>query len=104
MLTVPCPPRAFFASTQGPLYRPLLQHHHADLLRSVQMRPDTALLIVGERSVVLPLAWCSCGWQGMHSVWVRPEMPLAIVGEAALRQCTILVWTLLCPGSWAARS
>lgn len=104
MLTVPCPPRAFFASTQGPLYRPLLQHHHADLLRSVQMRPDTALLIVGERSVVLPLAWCSCGWQGMHSVWVRLDPPLALVGEAALRLCTILVLTLLCPGAWAASS
>ncbi|KAI7839987.1 hypothetical protein COHA_006308 [Chlorella ohadii] len=38
------------ATGPTPLYRPLLQHEHADLLRSVQMRPDTALLIVGVRS------------------------------------------------------
>lgn len=44
------PVERFEQMLQGPLYRPLLQHHHADLLRSVQMRPDTALLIVGVRS------------------------------------------------------
>ena len=35
---------------QSPLYRPLLEHQQADLLRTVQMQPDVALLIVGVRS------------------------------------------------------
>jgi hypothetical protein len=44
------PAERFAQMLQSPLYRPLLQHQQADLLRSVQMRPDTALLIVGVRS------------------------------------------------------
>lgn len=47
--------------TQSPLYRPLLEHQHADLLRSIQMRPDTALLIVGELGARQVLGSNECG-------------------------------------------
>lgn len=47
-------PVARFAELLGsPTYSPLLRHQAADLLRSVQLKPDTAVIIVG--------AWL-CGW------------------------------------------
>lgn len=42
----------FAEMLQAPQYRPLLQHQGAEVLRSVQMKPDVALLIVGELSSV----------------------------------------------------
>ena len=42
------PVERFAQMLQAPLYRPLLRHLSADLLRTVQMQPDLTLLIVGE--------------------------------------------------------
>ncbi|KAL4434663.1 hypothetical protein ABPG77_002786 [Micractinium sp. CCAP 211/92] len=44
------PVERFGAMLQGDVYRPLLNHEAADVLRTVQMQPDLTVLIVGVRS------------------------------------------------------
>lgn len=44
------PVERFAAMLRGDIYRPLLNHEAADVLRSIQMQPDLAVLIVGVRS------------------------------------------------------
>jgi hypothetical protein len=36
-----------------PQYRPLLHHESADLLRCVHMKPDVAIVIVGEQQIAV---------------------------------------------------
>lgn len=45
-LPFPCHPLC----PQSPVYRPLLEHQQAEILRSVQMQPEVAVMIVGVRS------------------------------------------------------
>lgn len=79
-----------FQCTQSPLYRPLLEHQHADLLRSVQMRPDTALLIVGELDARQVAAVTSVG----EFVRRGRQTPQRLCGRALLNSlpagCTAL--------------
>ncbi|KAL4447540.1 hypothetical protein ABPG75_004759 [Micractinium tetrahymenae] len=44
------PVERFGALLRGDTYRPLLHHEAADVLRTIQMQPDLAMLIVGVRS------------------------------------------------------
>lgn len=46
-----CPPCTWLL--QMPQYRPLLHHESADLLRCVHMKPDVAIVIVGEQQMAV---------------------------------------------------
>ncbi|EFN59604.1 hypothetical protein CHLNCDRAFT_56464 [Chlorella variabilis] len=79
------PVERFAQMLQAPLYRPLLRHLSADLLRTVQMQPDLTLLIVG----------------------VRSNIPTA---ELGVTQGAVYSWTLRlqqdegCQGCWMTES
>lgn len=42
---------------QSDIYRPLLNHEAADVLRTMQMQPDLTVLIVGETWPVVVAGW-----------------------------------------------
>jgi hypothetical protein len=75
------PPGRFAAMLAAPPYRPLLAHEAADLLRSVQMKPDVAVLIVGERGSWAQATGGGGGAGGTvpqpFMVWHVPNGPLA---------------------------